>query len=100
MLEDVGNNARLGRVWRYSPDTNTLTELAEHDAARFLAGGAQFLTQDEEASGVIEVTALFEGVPGYDTDNNRFFLLDTQAHYPLPGELVEGGQLMLMTTPR
>jgi len=100
MLEDVGNNARLGRVWRYSPATNTLTELAEHDAARFLAGGAQFLTQDEEASGVIDVTSLFEGVPGYDTDNNRFFLLDTQAHYALPGELVEGGQLMMMKTPR
>jgi hypothetical protein len=24
------------------------------------------------------------------------FLIDTQAHNPLPGELVEGGQLMVM----
>jgi len=100
MLEDVGNNARLGRVWRYSPAADTLTQLGEHDAARFLAGGSQFLTQDEEASGVIEVTSLFEGVPGYNTDNNRFFLLDTQAHYAQPGELVEGGQLMMMKAPR
>jgi len=100
MLEDVGNNARLGRVWRYSPATDTLTQLAEHDASRFLLGGAQFLTQNKESSGVIEVTSLFEGVPGYDTDNNRFFLLDTQAHYAIPGELVEGGQLVMMKTPR
>ena len=100
MLEDVGNNPRLGRVWQYALATGAVTQLAEHDAARFLAGGSQFLTQDEEASGVIDVTALFEGVPGYDTENNRFFLLDTQAHYAQPGELVEGGQLMMMKTPR
>jgi secreted PhoX family phosphatase len=100
ILEDVGNNARLGRVWRYLPASNTLVQLAEHDAARFLAGGAQFLTQDEESSGVIEVTGLFEGVPGYDTQAFRYFLLDVQAHYGIPGEVVEGGQLLMMKTPQ
>jgi hypothetical protein len=100
MQEDVGDNARLGRSWRYSPGTGALTQLAEHDAARFLAGGSQFLTQDEESSGVIEVTSLFDGVPGYDTANNRYFLVDVQAHYALPGELVQGGQLLMMKAPR
>jgi hypothetical protein len=100
MQEDVGNNARLGRIWRYSPATDTLTKLAEHDPARFLIGGPQFLTQDEEASGIIEVTDLLAGTPGYDVQASRFFLFDVQAHYPLPGELVQGGQLLLMKAPR
>ena len=100
MQEDVGNNPRLGRIWRYSPGSGTLTNLAEHDASRFLAGGSQFLTQDEEASGIIEVTDLLAGTPGYDVDESRYFLFDVQAHYPLPGELVQGGQLLLMKAPR
>jgi hypothetical protein len=96
MQEDVGNNARLGRIWRYSPGTDALTKLAEHDPSRFLIGGSQFLTEDEESSGIIEVTDLFAGTAGYDVEHNRYFLLDVQAHYALGGELVEGGQLLLM----
>jgi hypothetical protein len=63
-------------------------------------GGPQFLTQDEESSGIIEVTSLFDGVAGYDPGNFRYFLLDVQAHYPIAGELVEGGQLLLMKAAR
>lgn len=100
MQEDVGNNARLGRIWRYSPGTNTLTQLAQHDPSRFPAGGSQFLTQDEESSGIIDVTDLLAGTAGYDVAQNRYFLLDVQAHYAIPGELVEGGQLLLMKAPR
>jgi hypothetical protein len=100
MQEDVGNNPRLGRIWQYAPATNTLTQLAEHDADRFLVGGAEFLTEDEESSGIIDVTGLFAGTPGYDVLNNRYFLFDVQAHYTLPGELVQGGQFLMMKTPR
>ncbi len=110
MLEDVGNNVRIGQVWMYNPNTNTVTDLAQHDPSRFLSGGTNFLTQDEESSGIIEVTELFKGVDGYDTDNNRYFLLDVQAHYPInsanphgfanPDELVEGGQLLMMKVTR
>ena len=96
MQEDVGNNAHLGRIWRYSPGSDALTRLGEHDATRFLAGGSRFLTQDEESSGIIDVTDLFAGTPGYDVAHNRYFLLDVQAHYALDSELVEGGQLLLM----
>src|SRR5262249_19545847 len=38
MLEDVGNNARLGRVWQYDPSNDPLTQLAVHDSSRFLTG--------------------------------------------------------------
>jgi hypothetical protein len=100
MQEDVGNNPRLGRIWRYSPGTNTLTKLAEHDPSRFLVGSSQFLTEDEESSGIIEVTDLVAGTPGYDVETSRYFVVDVQAHYALPGELVQDGQLLLMKAPR
>jgi hypothetical protein len=89
IVEDVGGNPRLGKVWHYDPASDTLTQLAEHDAARFLAPTAPF-SQDEEASGVIDVTAILG-----DSDTQAF-LIDVQAHYPISGELAEGGQLLAM----
>ena len=101
MQEDVGNNAHLGKLWKYTAATGALTQIAQHDAARFVSGGAGFLTQDEESSGIIEVTELFKGVEGYAVDLNRYFLLDVQAHYATgDAETVEGGQLLLMKAPR
>jgi hypothetical protein len=90
LLEDVGNNVHLGKVWQYDPSADSLTELAQHDPSRFLSGGANFLTQDEESSGVIDVSNIL-GSAG-----ENVYLVDTQAHYPIPGELVEGGQLQLI----
>lgn len=98
-VEDVGNNARLGKVWGLTPATGALVELGAHDPDRFLSGGSKFLTQDEEASGVLDVTDLFKDVAGYDTKAFHYFLLDTQAHYAIPGEVYEGGQLQLMAVP-
>jgi hypothetical protein len=90
LLEDVGNNVHLGKVWQYDPSNDSLSELAQHDPSRFLSGGANFLTQDEESSGVIDVSNIL-GSAG-----ENVYLVDTQAHYSLPGELVEGGQLQLI----
>ena len=90
MQEDVGNNAHLGKIWEYDPVTDTMTLLAQHDPDRFLLGGSQFLTQDEESSGIIDVTDIL-GSAGQNA-----FLLDVQSHNNLGGELVQGGQLLLM----
>ena len=49
-----------------------------------------FITQDEESSGVIDISDILGNA------GEHVYLLDTQAHNPLGGELVEGGQLMLM----
>ncbi len=97
--EDVGNQARSSRTWHYDPKTDTLTEIARHDSARFgndttpLPAVPPF-TQDEESSGVIDVTSLLGSA------TQRAFLVDTQAHYPFTGpnatEVVEGGQLQVM----
>ena len=68
-----------------------MTELAQHDPDRFATGGSNFLTKDEEASGIIDVTDIL-GSAGQNV-----FLFDTQAHFASPDpELVEGGQLQLM----
>jgi len=96
--EDVGNDARLGKVWGLNPATGALVELAAHDADRFLSGGAHFLTQDEESSGIIDISDVLKKA-GYDTRTDRYYLLVTQAHYAISGELVEGGQLQLMKVP-
>ena len=110
--EDVGNQTHLGKIWKYHAASGVTSLLAEHDATRFISGAAADIDgtgvkqSDEESSGVVEVSSLFQGTPGYDTDNYRYFLLDVQAHYgsvngvALPTELVEGGQLLMMKMAR
>ena len=55
--------------------------------------------QDEENSGIIEVTDIVRSANSYEK-GRRYFLADTQAHYPIPGELFEGGQLYLIASPK
>lgn len=90
LQEDVGNNAHIGKVWQYDPSTDSLSELAHHDPSRFLSGGANFLTQDEESSGVIDVSHILGNA------GENVYLADVQAHYSITGELVQGGQLELI----
>ena len=89
-LEDVGNNAYLGGVYQYDPATGALARIAQHDPARFVAGAPGFITQDEEASGVIPVTFLGAGM----------YLIVSQVHKADPDPvLVESGQLQLLQIP-
>ena len=86
-LEDVGNNAHLGKVWRYNIATGSLKMIAQHDPDRFAPGARHFLTIDEESSGVI---------PMDDILGEGWYLLDVQAHYGTDTELVEGGQFLAL----
>ena len=89
--EDAGGNDRLGKVWQYDTATGALTEIAAHDAYRFLPGGSSFLTNDEESSGVIDAEEVLG--PGY-------LLLDVQAHYNIGDtELAEDGRLLALFNP-
>lgn len=90
--EDVGNNARLGRLWLYDLAQDSMLEIGISDASRFVAGGSQYLgTQDEETSGIVDA---------WDTIGPGWWLLNMQAHYGISGELVEGGQLMAVYIPQ
>ncbi len=89
LQEDIGNQIPLGKVWIYDIVSGALMQIAEHDPERFAVGAPNFLTQDEESSGVIDVSEILgEGT----------YLLDVQAHYGNGPTLVEGGQLLLMKT--
>lgn len=98
--EDVGDNPHLGAIWRYQPKTGKLDKLAQANPEFFSKSGAHFLTENEESSGIIDVTALFAGVSGYSTQKNRYFLFVVQAHHPMPDDVVSGGQLLLMRVAR
>jgi hypothetical protein len=88
--EDPGGNDHLARLWLYAPRADVLTEVAHFDAGRFGPDADAFLTNDEESSGIIDASALL---------GSGWYLLDVQAHYALPGELVEGGQYVALRVP-
>jgi len=86
--EDVGNQAHLGKTWVYNIENDRLVEIASHDSSRFILGGSKYLTQDEEASGIIDMRSIL--------GKGKYLLVD-QAHYSTTTELVEGGQMLAMT---
>ena len=111
LQEDVGNNEHNGKVWEFNPKNQQLTLLAKFDPALFgdINNGvftAGNHTKDEESSGVIDITKLLDR-----DDHKRYNLLVAQDHASaatLQGldaisktasaeELVEGGQLVLLT---
>ena len=91
LQEDPGNQPYLARVYSYNTRTDRVTPILEHDPARFTAGRAGFLTEDEESSGVIDVSSLL---------GQGRYLLTTQVHKAnADAELVEYGQLQLVRVP-
>jgi len=97
LQEDVGNSKHNGKIWVYNPNTGALVQLFEHDPARF--GDLNIpptppFNVDEESSGILDVTDLFKDASWYN--GGKVFLADVQAHYLISGELVEGGQLLLL----
>ena len=90
LQEDVGNNVHIGKMWQYTIATDDLKLIAKHDENRFITGVPNFLTQDEEASGIIDMEKILG--PG-------MFLLVDQAHYSIPGEVYEGGQFLAYYNP-
>lgn len=96
LQEDTGNAPHNAKVWSFDLSSKTLTQILEHDSAKFgdVVGGASVAgayTQDEESSGVIDVSEIL----GY-----KAYLMVTQNHaVPTNSALVEGGQLQLVTAP-
>lgn len=98
--EDPGNHPRLAAIWRFDPASGAASRVAEADPQRFRAGGQAFLTEDEEHSGIIEVTPLLKAASWFDP-GRRYYLGTTQAHLPHPENgLEEYGQLWLLSGPR
>jgi hypothetical protein len=88
--EDRGPQPALSGIYQYDAATGGLRRIAEHDPARFSAGGSRYLTDSEESSGIIPAPFLGSGE----------YLFTSQAHYRTGDpETVEGGQLLLLHVP-
>ncbi|MFM9072256.1 MAG: hypothetical protein ACKOOC_02460, partial [Cyanobium sp.] len=103
LQEDPGANERLAKVWRYNPSTDTLVELAQHNPVLFSGTSAttpNFITIDEESSGIVEISSFLTGISGYDTTKYNYFLIADQIHKAVtsPTSQVEMGELSVMAT--
>ena len=97
--EDPGEHERLSAIWLFEPKTNKTTKLFEANPKLFKTGATDFMTIDEEHSGIIEVTALLAKASWFDS-KRRYYLGTTQAHLRHADEkLVEHGQLWLISGP-
>ena len=110
LQEDPGNNDHISRIVAYRIADGKLGVVAKFKDAYFSPKGAQFITKDEESSGITDITRFMATGPA---DRNSYFLFDAQVHAPavaarldLPAataaasgiaNAIEGGQLSLMT---
>jgi len=113
LQEDVGGNAHNGKIWQFEPDNGSFTLLSKFDPALFgdIVGGsfvAGTHTNDEESSGVIDITRLLGR-----HDGKKYELLVAQDHAKAaslqaigamnaeadPVAMFQGGQLLLMSAP-
>jgi hypothetical protein len=89
MDEDPGNDNRVAKIWLYAIDTREFIQVAAHNP-RFDpdAKNPNFITIDEESSGIIDVAHIL---------GDGWFLLDVQSHLvSTDSELLEGGQLLAL----
>jgi Bacterial regulatory proteins, tetR family len=73
VISASGTSAYLARIWQYDIASDKMTGVAHHDPARFAPPTPAAFNQDEESSGVIDVSAIL---------GSGWYLLDLQAHYP------------------
>jgi hypothetical protein len=86
--EDTGNSAHVGRIVAYDIESGRRGVMAAFDPERFTPGRPKFITQDEEASGIIDASAVL----GRD-----WFLFDAQVHKASANPAhVELGQFLAM----
>lgn len=76
LQEDPGNNAHVARVVAYRIKDGKLATIATFDPKYFTATGSNFMTIDEESSGIIDATKLL----AKGNDKNSYFFLNAQIH--------------------
>jgi hypothetical protein len=75
--EDPGNNAHVARLLAYRLQDGKIATVAKFDPQYFTAAGSNFMTIDEESSGIIDATALLRKG---SNDKNTYFFLNAQIH--------------------
>jgi hypothetical protein len=97
LQEDVGGNQHNGKQWIYNPKTGSMWKVTAFDTTLFGdIGVTGTVTKDEETSGVIDITRILRR-----NDGKTYNLLVAQSHKKSTDpELVEDGQLLVMSYPR
>jgi hypothetical protein len=96
LQEDPGSTAYVANMWQYDIATDSLTQLAAFNTSQFKPNASNFITKNEESSGVIDVTSLFQG-SSLIASGSSVYLADAQVHKATNDpSTVEMGQLMLM----
>ena len=98
--EDPGDNPHSAAIWLFDPASGKASKVLGVSQEHFVdKDNPEFITQDEENSGVIEVTELMRSAPWFK-QNKRYYLGVIQVHAPSQNsELVQDGQLYLITGP-
>ncbi|MEY3171423.1 MAG: putative phytase [Pseudomonadota bacterium] len=98
--EDPGNHEHLASIWELDPLTKKATKLFSVKPEFFQdENHPNFLTMDEEHSGIVEITKHVTHAPWYKK-NERYFLGTLQIHKKINDpELIELGELYLISGP-
>lgn len=77
--EDPGDNAQLSRIVAYRIADGKMKTLVQFKSTMFsiAAGDSSYITQDEESSGVLNVTNVFRTSK---TDTNKYYIFVAQVH--------------------
>ncbi len=114
--EDPGNNPQIERMFAYRISDGKIAVLTQFNEKMFskAAGDASFITEDEEQSGVLNVTSLLRKGK---TDKNSYYILNAQVHatgvallkarpditnldeQTVLGRAIEAGQVYVLTIP-
>lgn len=74
--EDPGNNGHVSRIVAFRASDSKIAVVAEFNKDYFAVGAPLFMTQDEEASGIIDATKLL----AKSGDKNTYFFFNAQVH--------------------
>lgn len=98
--EDPGDNPHAASIWQFDPATGKAEKVLAVVPELFLdKTSPQFMTQDEENSGITEITDLVRNASWAKPDR-RYFIGVLQVHAKSSDpELVEDGQLYLIESP-
>jgi hypothetical protein len=77
--EDPGKNDKVARIVSYRISDGALGVLAKFKDQYFKQGGAEFITNDEESSGIIDVTSFLKKGK---SDKATYFMFNAQVHAP------------------
>jgi len=87
LLQEDPGSIVAPRIWFYNNRTHAFFVLAQHDASRFVSGGANYITNNVECSGIIDAS---------DFLGKGWYIYTTQVHQTTTTEMVEGGQLQAL----